>query len=369
MRSRWDGSMLACTLNTKPEKGASSGRGTPSTSSRGDGEGTSSTTASSSLRTPKLVSADPKNTGRRLGGEERLAVELGAGAVEQVDLVECVRPRRALLGRGPIGADDLLGGLGGASRDAGEAGEPAVAAVDHAPEVAGDADRPRDRRRHEADLLLDLVEQLDRVAARPVPLVDEAQQRQPALAAHVEQLEGLGLDALGRVEHHDRGVGRGQHAVGVLGEVAVAGSVEQVHDDLVPATGGRARAVGELQHRRGDRDAALLLERHPVRRRRAPPLAGLDRAGLVGERAAVEQELLGQRGLARVGVRDDGEGTAPAGLGRGCAHLSRVTAARPITGARVAESAPAGSLSRPRRAGRARRAPAPGSARPTPRTR
>ena len=37
------------------------------------------------------------------------------------------------------------------------------------------------------------------------------------------------------------------------------------------------------------------------------------RAGLP-DRAAVEQELFGQRGLARVGVRDDGEGAAPVDL-------------------------------------------------------
>ena len=76
---------------------------------------------------------------------------------------------------------------------------------------------------------------------------------------------------LARVEHHDRGVGGGQHAVGVLGEVAVARGVEQV-DDVV--------AVGELEHRRGDGDAALLLQLHPVRAPPAPLAPGLDRAGL-----------------------------------------------------------------------------------------
>ena len=57
----------------------------------------------------------------------------------------------------------------------------------------------------------------------------------------LEQLERLGLDALRRVEHHHRGIDGGEHAVGVLGEVAVARGVEQV-DDVVP--------VRELQHGR-----------------------------------------------------------------------------------------------------------------------
>ena len=96
----------------------------------------------------------------------------------------------------------------------------------------------------------------------------------PRWPADLEQLERLRLDALGRVEHHDRGVGRGQHPVGVLGEVPVAGGVEQV-DDVV--------AVGELQHGRGDRDAPLLLELHPVATwpTRRPPRALTAPASLV----------------------------------------------------------------------------------------
>ncbi len=67
---------------------------------------------------------------------------------------------------------------------------------------------------------------------------------------HLEQLAGLGLDALGRVEDHDRGIGGRQHPVGVLGEVAVAGGVQQVAHRV---------SVGELQDGRGDRDPPLLL--------------------------------------------------------------------------------------------------------------
>ncbi len=63
MRSRWLRSMLAWTLNTKAEHGSSRCRGLSSTSRRGDGAGASSTMASSRWRTPKLVSAEPANTG------------------------------------------------------------------------------------------------------------------------------------------------------------------------------------------------------------------------------------------------------------------------------------------------------------------
>ena len=55
--------MLACTLNANAEKGASTSLWALCTSYRGAGDGAKSTTASSRSRTPKLVSADPKNTG------------------------------------------------------------------------------------------------------------------------------------------------------------------------------------------------------------------------------------------------------------------------------------------------------------------
>ena len=141
-----------------------------------------------------------------------------------------------------------------------------------------------------------------------VHLVDEGHDRDVAQPADLEQLERLRLDALGGVQHHDRRIDRGQRAVGVLAEVLVARRVEQVEG---------AAAILEGHHRGRDRDAALLLDLHPVRAR-APPLAlGLDLAGEM-DRAAEQQQLLGQRGLARVRVRDDREGAPPGGgLGDG----------------------------------------------------
>ena len=84
----------------------------------------------------------------------------------------------------------------------------------------------------------------------------------------------------------------------------MARRVEQV-DDLA--------LVRELHHRRGHRDAALLLQRHPVRGGAARGLAALHRAGHL-DRTAEQQQLLGQRGLARIRMADDGEGAAAAGF-------------------------------------------------------
>ena len=84
----------------------------------------------------------------------------------------------------------------------------------------------------QAGALVDLVHQLQGVLARAVPLVDDGEHRDAAVPADREQLHGLRLEALGGVDQHHRGVDRGEHPVGVLGEVGVAGGVQQVDDGV-----------------------------------------------------------------------------------------------------------------------------------------
>jgi hypothetical protein len=55
--------MPAWILKTKALKGLSSGRGRPCTSGRGAGAGASDSRVSSSCRTPKFSTAEPKSTG------------------------------------------------------------------------------------------------------------------------------------------------------------------------------------------------------------------------------------------------------------------------------------------------------------------
>ena len=123
--------------------------------------------------------------------------------------------------------------------------------------------------------------------------------------ADLEELAGLRLDALGGVDDHDGGVGGHEGPIGVLGEVLVAGGVEDVDAEAV---------VLELQHGGGHGDAALLLDLHPVGDGGAGVLLPLDLTGL-GDGPAVEQELFGEGRLTGVGVGDDGEGPSPLDLG------------------------------------------------------
>ena len=276
------------------------------------------------LRDAEVLQGRGEHDRRRLPGQEALLVVVGVVEGEQLVLLDRARPTAcASCSSTSSERHPLLGGPGGATGGAGVLHELARTAVQDAAEVAGLADRPGQRGGTQLDLLLDEVHQLERRQPGTVPLVDHRDHRDAAQRADLEELEGLRLEPLAGVDQHHRGVDRGQHAVGVLGEVAVAGGVDEV-DHVV--------AVDELQRGRGDRDAARLLHRHPVGHRGAPVALAVDGSRL-GDHPRVQRERLGQGGLARVGVADDGEGTAGAGV-RHRANLPVASPKRRFAGGR-----------------------------------
>ena len=310
MRSRCARSMPACTLNTRPESGVVERARLALGVLAGFGGGRE---VDQRVEQPPHAEALQRRAEEHRRGdarEEVLLVVRGADLGEQRELVGGAPPGVRLLDGGPLRRHDLDLAAGGAARGAGVAAQLARLDLEHAAQVARDPERPGDRHGAQADRLLHLVEQLQRLAARAVPLVDERQHGDVAGAADVEQLERLRLEALRRVEQHHRRVDGGEHAVGVLGEVAVAGGVEQV-DHVV--------AVLELQHRGGDGDAALLLHLHPVRRDPLAARLAVHRARRV-DGGGVQGERLGQGGLARVRVADHRERPAPGGLAQDAAQ-------------------------------------------------
>ena len=179
--------------------------------------------------------------------------------------------------------------------------EAVVQQIIGADEIAANPDRPRGGCYVNREVFLNLVDDLEHIAAFAVHLVAKGQDRQVAQAADLEQLAGLGFDPLGPVDHHDGGVNGGQGPVGIFREIAVAGGVDQVEAPLTIVVGhGGGR----------DGNPALLLQFHEVRPC-APGFAlGADLARHL-DRPAEQQELLGERGLAGVGVRDDRKGPTP----------------------------------------------------------
>ncbi len=190
-----------------------------------------------------------------------------------------------------------------------------------ATEALRPADRPGDRRGIERKLFLDLIQNLEGIAAFAVHLVDEGDDRNIAHAANFEKLQRARLDTLGGIDDHDRRIHRRQRAVGVIGKVFVAGRIEDVEDAVV---------IFEGHDRSDDRNAALALDLHPVR-------TGLDaillRLHLTGklDRSAEQQQFFRKRGLTRVRVRNNSKGAAAGDrLGKCFGHLTNPVELRGI---------------------------------------
>ena len=233
-RSRWRGSMFAWILKTKPRNSGSSGATRPvGRASRGAGGGASATNASRNSSTPKLVTALPKKTGVSSPRAKPLRVE--------------ARRRRRRAARSPRAASRSASRR--AARPACGSSRPSTLHRRAALRRARCARRggpacARGRRRRGSrgpspigqfigtrrmpSTVLDLVQQLERLAAGPVQLVDEGEDRDAAHAGRRGTASGLRLDALGAVDEHHGAVGRREGAVGVLAEVLVARGVEQV---------------------------------------------------------------------------------------------------------------------------------------------
>ena len=119
--------------------------------------------------------------------------------------------------------------------------------------------------------------------------------------------QGLRLDALRRVGQQDRSLARGQAPRHLIGEVHMAGGVDQVQFVV-----GAAERIAQPDGLGLDGDAALALQVHSVQ----VLLAHL----ALGHRMGEIQEPIGQGRLAVVDVRHDAE-VADKGLIHGTASV------------------------------------------------
>ena len=186
----------------------------------------------------------------------------------------------------------------------------AVKQVVHTLKSVALADGPGEGTDLDAELVLEFIQQVKPIPPLQVHLVDEDDDGGVTHAAHLHQALGLGLDTLDTVDDQDHAVHCGERAVGVLGKVAVTGRVQEVDQAVL---------VFEGHDRCRHRDATLPLDVHEVRGRRFGDLIGLDRSGRLNG-PTKQEEFFRQRGFARVGVADDGEGFSPGDFLGQCGH-------------------------------------------------
>ena len=149
--------------------------------------------------------------------------------------------------------------------------------------------------RVETDDLLDLPADLLHVGGGQVDLVDDRDDLEVVVERLVDVREGLGLDALGRVDDEDRALARGERARDLVREVHVPGRVDEVELVVLAVL----RAVLHADGLGLDGDPALPLQLHVV-----------EELGLLlplRHRAGLLEEPVRERGFAVIDVRDDGE--------------------------------------------------------------
>ena len=104
--------------------------------------------------------------------------------------------------------------------------------------------RGQDRARGvDADDLLDLLLGALGLGAGQVDLVDDRDDLEVVVEGEVGVGQRLRLDALGRVHHQQRALAGGERARDLVGEVDVAGRVDQVEDVVLAVLGLVARAA------------------------------------------------------------------------------------------------------------------------------
>ena len=131
--------------------------------------------------------------------------------------------------------------------------------------------RGRDRARGvDPDDVLDLLLGALGLGAGQVDLVQDRDDLEPRVRGEVRVREGLGLDPLARVHHQERPLAGGERARDLVGEVHVAGRVDEVEDVVLPVL----RLVLEA-HR-------VLLDRDARARARGPSSRGTARSSPAG---------------------------------------------------------------------------------------
>ena len=112
----------------------------------------------------------------------------------------------------------------------------------------------------EPDHVLDLLPDLVGLGRRQVDLVEDRHDLVVVVERLVDVGERLRLDALRGVDHQQGTLAGGEAAVHLVGEIDMAGGVDQVEDVVLAV----ARVIVQAHGLRLDGDAALALDIHGI---------------------------------------------------------------------------------------------------------
>ena len=122
-------------------------------------------------------------------------------------------------------------------------------------EILTTADRPVDRTGTDTQDIFNLIHQFKWISGFPVHLVDEGKNRDLSHDTDLKQLDGLCLNTLRTIDHHDRTVCSHQGTIRILREILMSRSVQDVNAVTV---------IIKLHNGRSNRNTSLLLDLHPV---------------------------------------------------------------------------------------------------------
>ena len=170
--------------------------------------------------------------------------------------------------------------------------------VVHPLETHPHADRPGQGTHSNIQFLLELIHKGEGVLPFPVQFIDENNNRRVSHPADFHQFFRLLFHPLSAVHNKNGAVYGGKGPIGILHEVLMPRSIQNIYD-LSPVLEGHYRCPNGY--------APLLLNLHKVGSGAPLNLVGLHRPGHM-DSPAEEKELLRQGGLPRVGMTNDPEG-------------------------------------------------------------
>ena len=141
-------------------------------------------------------------------------------------------------------------------------------------------------------LALHLIEQVERILAWAVQLIDKDHYRGVAHAAYIHQSASLRLDTLCAIDYDNYRIYGREGTVCILGKVLVTGSVKDIDFHIF---------IVESHHRCCHRDTTLTLNLHKVGGRSLLDFITLHRTRNM-DSTTKEEQLLRQCGLTRVWV-------------------------------------------------------------------